>query len=187
MPLPINLLDFQGQMHKDNVVLHWTTSSEENSRRFGIERSYDGVSFQNIGYVNATGNSTITRQYTFTDTSVAHDKNYYRLKEIDQDDKFTYSGIIQVDGNPRQDPLTVSPSPFTTGLDILFPRAPQGKIGIRLMDMTGKTLLRWDNAIAAQDRVHVDVSGLSLPAGVYLLEIRTGTETYVTRIIKAQR
>jgi hypothetical protein len=53
--------------------------------------------------------------------------------------------------------------------------------------MTGRTLLRKDNAMAAaQDRIHLDLSGLSIPAGVYLLEVRTGTDVYITKIIKAR-
>jgi len=186
VPLPLSLLDFDGQLQQQNIVLHWTTSSEENTKRFGIERSYDGTTFQNIGYVDAAGNSNTPRQYTFTDTDVPHDKNYYRLREIDLDEKFTYSKVIQVDGTSQRNPFTVSPSPFTTGVDIVFARALQGRTNIRLLDMTGKTLLRRNNVTAAQDRIHIDLSGLSLPAGVYLLEVRTGTGTYTTKIVKAR-
>jgi hypothetical protein len=186
VPLPISLLDFEGRLQQQNIVLYWTTTSEENARRFGIGRSYDGITFENIGYVDAAGNSTATHRYTFTDTAAPHDKNYYRLKEIDRDEKFTYSRIIEVDGALQKNPFTVSPSPFTTGVDIVFARAVQGRTDIRLLDMTGKTLLRRNNVIAAQDRIHIDLSGLSLPAGIYLLEVRTGTGAYTSKIIKAQ-
>lgn len=186
VPLPIDLLNFDGQLQGENVHLHWTTTSEKNTQRFGIERSYNGIAFQNIGYVDAAGASTITQQYSFTDTSIAHEKNFYRLRSVDQDDKFTYSRIIEVDGPLQNNPFTVSPSPFTTGVDITFAKAPQGRTDIRLLDMTGRTLLRRDNANAAQDRIHLDLSGLSLPEGIYLLEVRTGSNTYTTKIIKAR-
>jgi hypothetical protein len=94
--------------------------------------------------------------------------------------------IIQPGGTLRNNPYTVSPNPFTTGLDIVFATAPREKTSIRLLDMTGRTLLQRDNAFAAQDRIHLDLSGLSLSAGVYLLEVRTGSTTYITKIQKAR-
>jgi len=183
--LPIGLLDFEGRLQQQNVALQWTTVSEEGAKSFGIERSYDGVRFENIGYVAAIGTSHSPHRYVFTDTSIARDKNFYRLREIDLDDKFTYSKVIQVNGAPQRNPFTVSPSPFTTGLDILFARTPVENINIRLLDMTGRTLLRRYNSPSGQPLLHIDLSGLSLPAGVYLLEVRTGTNTYIQKIEKA--
>jgi hypothetical protein len=100
--------------------------------------------------------------------------------------QYSYSKIIQPGGTLRNNPFTVSPNPFTTGVDIICATVPQEKTSIRLLDMTGRTLLRRDNAFAAQDRIRLDLSGLSLPAGVYLLEVRTGSNTYITKIEKAQ-
>jgi hypothetical protein len=114
---------------------------------------------------------TIAQQYSFSDTSVAHKRN---------------SKIIQPGGALRNNSFTVSPNPFTAGVDIVFATVPQEKTNIRLLDMTGRTLLQRDNAFAAQDRIHLDLSGLSLRAGVYLLEVRTGSNIYITKIEKAQ-
>ena len=183
--LPIGLLDFEGNLHGRNVALQWTTTWEQNTKNFGVERSYDGISFGNIAYVPAIGNSNSPHQYVFTDTSIAHEKNYYRLKQTDLDDQFTYSKVIQVNGNTLVNPFTASPSPFTTGVDILFTQAPTGKTSIRLLDMTGRSLIRQDNTPAGQRLIHVDLSGLSLPAGIYLLEVRTTTNTYISKIEKA--
>lgn len=108
------------------------------------------------------------------------------LGAVYQDKKGTGSKSIQPDGAPGNNPFTVSPNPFTTGVDIVFGTASQEKVSVRLLDITGRTLLRKDNAFAAQNRIHLDLSGLSLPAGVYLLEVRTGSNVYIVKIEKAQ-
>ncbi|MBK8342601.1 MAG: hypothetical protein IPL12_04265 [Bacteroidetes bacterium] len=41
------------------------TASEEDSRFFEIERSSDGVNFEMIGLVDAAGNSTSDKYYSF--------------------------------------------------------------------------------------------------------------------------
>jgi hypothetical protein len=183
--LPIGLMDFEGKLQGQHVALQWTTTWEQNTRNFGVERSYDGISFGTIAYVPAIGNSNTPHQYVFTDTSIAHEKNYYRLKQTDLDDQFIYSKVIQVNGNTPVNPFTASPSPFSTGVDILFAQAPAGKISIRLLDMTGRSLIRQDNTPAGQRLIHLDLSGITLPAGIYLLEVRTATNTYITKIEKA--
>ncbi len=93
--LPIVLTQFYAQKQSSNVVLQWTTSSEKNVAQFVVERSSDGKAFKTIGTVAATGNSSISKNYSFTDQSpfTASD-NYYRLRVQDLDGSITYSKII---------------------------------------------------------------------------------------------
>ena len=46
-----------------------------------------------IGKVKAAGNSVLPRQYSFTDETPYRGKNYYRLREIDQDGTEDYNQI----------------------------------------------------------------------------------------------
>lgn len=180
--LPVSMLDFEGELRNGKVALQWITSIEQNAKGFIVERSYDGVTFDSIGFVNASGNSSTPHTYTFIDTAAAHSKNFYRLKEVDLDSRFSYSDIIQVDDTRRINPFVASPSPFTTGLDLTFAQTPAGRLDIRLMDMTGRQLLR--KVSPPQQNIHLDLDGLSLPAGIYLLVVRTGSKTYTQKLIK---
>ncbi|HVU57012.1 MAG TPA: M43 family zinc metalloprotease [Puia sp.] len=182
--LPLSLLSFDGQLRQQHAALQWTTAFESNTKRFGVERSYDGISYSNIGYVNAAGNSSTQQQYAFTDTALARLKNYYRLNEIDIDGRSTYSKVIMIGNTNRGPSFTVSPIPFTTSLDLVFGRPLEDKTSIRLLDMTGKALFRQENTPAGQDHIHLDLSGLNLAAGLYLLEVRTSNQVYVEKLIR---
>ena len=182
-PLPIGLLDFTGRLGNDNVMLSWSTSTEENSRTFEIDRSFDGANFLPIGNVPAAGNSATIRNYSFTDPGITRDTNYYRLKEIDLDGHFTYSKIVLVSTHPAS-VFTVEPNPFTDGLDVIFTQAPAGAIQIRLLDITGRVLWRQTNAPVSGTRLHLNLPGTSLTAGVYLLEVNTGNNSYIQRVLK---
>jgi hypothetical protein len=183
--LPLTLLNFDGQLRQQHAALQWTTAFESNTGRFGVERSYDGVSYGNIGYVNAAGNSSYRRQYAFTDTALARLDNYYRLNQIDLDGHSTYSRVLLISNANRNASFTASPSPFTTSLDLVFGQTLEGRTSIRLLDMTGKALFRLDNAPPEQYHIHLDLSGLNLAAGLYLLEVRTSNDVYVSKIVKA--
>ncbi|HXO76170.1 MAG TPA: hypothetical protein VN824_13055, partial [Puia sp.] len=108
VPLPEQLLSFTGTRLDALSQLSWTTSEEINTASFDIERSGDDQSFSSIGTVAAHGNSATTTDYTFIDNNPLKGNNYYRLKMVDADAKFTYSKVILLNFGST---LTVHVSP----------------------------------------------------------------------------
>ena len=95
--LPIGLTQFTVKSDQRFNILSWTTESEHNNDYFNIEKTSDGETFENIGYIKGAGNSTYPTTYLFTDYNSNRDINYYRLKQTDLDGKFTYSDLISID------------------------------------------------------------------------------------------
>ena len=60
--LPIELLSFTGKLQGENVKLNWSTSFEQNSKGFEIEKSLDGINFRKIGFVAGAGNSNYNKK-----------------------------------------------------------------------------------------------------------------------------
>lgn len=92
--LPVELIDFRAQYnkHADINELSWITKSEVNNDYFDIERSFESFSFENIGRVAGSGNSTTTIDYVFNDKNISQDGNYtYRLKQVDLNGRETFS------------------------------------------------------------------------------------------------
>lgn len=102
--LPVELARFSGAFESTKVVLNWTTWSEWNNRGFEIQRVTEALGgepvysgWTTIGFVEGAGYSSITTDYSFIDLSPPVGQSYYRLKQMDFDDAFSYSGIIAVD------------------------------------------------------------------------------------------
>jgi len=183
--LPVGLLDFEGQIRDHNAFLSWSTSFEAGSKGFGIERSYDGNVYTTIGFVPSAGNSATRQDYSFKDPAIAQDLSYYRLKETDLDDQFKYSKILLLkDPSASVRSFTVLSNPFTDNLDIAFGRAPVGRVQLRLLDITGKELLRQAGTETGLGRMRVDLSGRHLSPGVYLLEVGFNGGIYTEKVIK---
>ncbi|HET6995537.1 MAG TPA: hypothetical protein VFI06_11175, partial [Chitinophagaceae bacterium] len=66
-PLPVQLISFNVVQQDRDGLLTWRTASEQNSNRFEIEQSNDGISFTKIGQVAGAGNSSTDIDYSFTD------------------------------------------------------------------------------------------------------------------------
>lgn len=183
--LPIILLDFKGQVRNSSAVLDWKTSSEQNSRGFEVERSYDGTNFTKIGFVAAAGNSNSERSYQYTDKDIAQDNNYYRLKMVDLDGKFVHSKSIVLRYEPTgRSVVRVLSNPVQTNLDIEFANIPNSDVMVRLVDINGRVLKTWQKPQVAQRRIRFNLSGTQMAKGVYMVNITLNGKNYTERILK---
>jgi hypothetical protein len=109
--LSVDWLSFDAKLEDEHKVrLDWVTASERNSAIFMIERSADGINFQEIGMVEAAGTTSDVHQYDFFDDHPLVGTSYYRLQEVDVDGTRYQSGIRVIENdcislypNPAQD------------------------------------------------------------------------------------
>ncbi len=95
--IPVELSDFRAFPVKDaGVRLEWQTATEESNDYFQIEHSKDGQNFNAIGQVEGAGTTREARSYTFTHDLPQPGANYYRLKQVDFDEAFSYSPVRTV-------------------------------------------------------------------------------------------
>jgi hypothetical protein len=133
-PLPVTFVSFVANKKDNFVNLNWEVTNEVNNSHYDVERSLGSVrSFAKIGSVTArTGNTNI---YNFTDVAPSLDQaNYYRLKQVDKDGKFSYSPIRVIAFNP-DNVLTVSPNPANGFIKITSSAA---NVQVVIYDLTGK-------------------------------------------------
>ncbi len=114
--LPVTLLDFSVEEEADRVLLKWVTAVEFNSECFKVERSFDGMRYEEIARVEAAGTTSRTTYYEYEDMEVFGDRTvYYRLKQMDFDGSLFCSSVevINLSAPPKQ-PITISPNPIAS-------------------------------------------------------------------------
>jgi len=181
--LPIDLLNFEGQLRNERVSLGWSTSSEENSMQFDIERSYDGMQFIKVSSIAAQGNSSVVTHYSFSDPDDAHENNYYRLRQIDLDGKYEFSKVILLTKAAGKI-FKVLNNPFTNYVDVQLGKPANGNTYIRLLDVTGKELLHSIKQPTGLNTMRIDLSQQNIVAGIYLLELVFNNAKHIERIVK---
>jgi hypothetical protein len=124
IPLGVTFVEFTAEPLERNVLLTWSTASEENSDYFTIERSVDGENFSVIGQVKAAGSSQSLLEYEFVDVNAFHSQQfyYYRLKEVDMDGEIMYTDLrfVQMD-QLKANHIVVFPNPFSEVLNVFIP------------------------------------------------------------------
>ena len=134
--LPVNFVSFVADKLDKTVRLRWHVANEFNNTRYEIERSLSGTSFEKIGNVAATNGATV--DYSFRDNNPDLKKlNYYRLKQVDKDGKFTYSDIRTVRFN-GSNIINVLPNPATSFIKVF---TPESGVQISIYDESGKRLV----------------------------------------------
>jgi predicted outer membrane repeat protein len=172
-PLPVILVSFKAVKENSTVSLTWTTTSENNSDRFEIERSGNAKEWTVIGQVAAAGESKSQVFYSKTDAVPLSGVNYYRLKMIDMDATFAYSMIKKVElptttirlyPNPVSDELTVD----TNSLRLS---------NVKLLNARGMTV--YDSGASIPDKINVR----NLVAGMYIVRFEHSDGTFPTQKI----
>lgn len=170
--LPVQWGDFIAKQKEQTVLLEWKTVQEQNADQFIIERSNTNATFQPIGTITATGNTTTGTSYSFTDTDPFYGDNYYRLKQTDRDGNFTYSKTVRISFESRVD-ITLSPNPAQDNLTINLP-ANQTAKNISVTDASGRLVLRF----APGNRPVITIPVHNLSKGMYWLQVQTGQKSY---------
>ena len=170
--LPVHLLSFTGNASGNMHGLKWKVENETAFAFYAVERSTDAVVFNTAGTVQATG----ANQYSFSNPSL-HATAYYRLKMVDFDGNFTYSGIIVIAAATTGTSISLSPNPVQNWLTV------NGNSGIRkivITDLLGNNVL----TIRANNEQTNSFSISQLKNGTYLVHVTSGEQTTVKKIIK---
>ncbi len=179
-PLPIVLLDFQGRVDNNASLLTWTTSFEQNARDFDVEKSTDGINFYKIGSVDATGNSSARRAYSFRDKQLAP-QNYYRLRMNDRDAKFRQSSVVLISYSAAVQKVTVVNNPFRNGLDVRFAK-PGATARLQLVSVSGAVVAEKQLG-SPSGQVHWALPG-NLSNGAYILRTVVDGVVFTEKLIK---
>jgi hypothetical protein len=173
VPLPLTLTGFTANREDDESYLQWETAQEQNTLDFVVQRSSDGLNYSAIGTVDAAGNSTTARNYSFADRAPLPNANYYRLKQTDIDGSFTYSPVCVVNF-----PTTAQLIWYSTGPAAATVEYTRGNSEYySLLDASGR-LLRSGQLANGKTQF----SGL--PGGIYFVRIMTSSGPLVTKIIQ---
>jgi len=188
-PLPVKLTSLRAVKQNNNAVLNWITASERNASQFIVERSMDRRSFEVAGSVRATGNSSVSNSYQFTDNNigrVAMGKTvYYRLRIVDADGKFEYSPMVAVSFEERTRPaLNIYPNPFTANVSIHVTADADAKANITVVDLYGKVVAEMAREVVKGDNLITVDTLQHLTPGVYFVKVNAGNSEMVTKLIK---
>ncbi|MGB8193865.1 MAG: T9SS type A sorting domain-containing protein [Chitinophagaceae bacterium] len=182
--LPVRLSKFEGILNNGIVNLYWKTATEQKTKLFEIERSADGLNFEKIGSVPAT-NFANGAAYAFKDQSPLASYNYYRLKIIDEDGKYSYSTIVVLNIKKHTALTSVLyPNPSPNGVvSISINGKLSGVCVVNIVDMNGREVMKKDLGSITADSYSTTLNLGMLQKGMYLMQFVTNSEVITHKMI----
>ncbi|HEV8082151.1 MAG TPA: T9SS type A sorting domain-containing protein, partial [Chitinophagaceae bacterium] len=162
----------------NNVILSWQTSQEINSDHFTVQKSNDNRQFDDIGKIDASGNSSIAKNYSFTDDNPSFFEKpiYYRIAMVDKDGAKIYSKITNVVLKATSTFIKgIYPNPLRAGsiLHVNFVSKDDEIVFVKLIDNAGRLVK--SNQIGVQKGSNIlDVKMPQSSTGNYKLIIKSG-------------
>jgi len=187
--LPVELAGFEVKEENGRVLLEWTTESELENLGFNVYRSIDDVNYEKINesLIEGAINSSTSNDYTFIDTEVKSNMQYYyKLEDVSTKGETEMHGPRSISLSSEKSIVSefnlsaAYPNPFNPETTIKFTIPEECKVTINVYDMRGNLVssLTDRNYNIGQYQVNwngSDKDGKPVSAGVYIYKMSTNT------------
>ena len=145
--------------NNEGVIINWKTAQESNSTKFDIERSDDNISWNVIGSINASGNSSTEKSYSYTDKN-NNPNSLYRIVEYDITGRKTISQVINSSCNTKFI-FSVYPNPVKEITDVLITAERPAPLDMKIYDSKGALIKKISATLnAGSNKIEVSLKGL---------------------------
>jgi hypothetical protein len=175
-PLPVTFGEIKGYNKDAGVQLDWTVHTELNVSHYEIERSGDGVSFNKIGSLTAQAQDGVL-YYTYYDAMASAGVNFYRVRNVDLDGKYSYSPIVKINaGKNASAGMSVFPNPVSNNrVNLQSGNLAKGEYKIEVYSAAGQQLVKKSISHSGGVAIHSVQLPAGTTAGIYTIRV-TGNE-----------
>ena len=186
-PLPVKMEYFTADKGGDHSSqLKWATASEIDNAYFEVERSSDATTWETLGQVKGVGFSVQQQLYNYTDANALTGVNYYRLKQVDVDGKFSYTNIAEVsfDGTVATPTTTMNmyPNPMSKSGPLTIQLSGNNSTisNVTIYNTVGQEV--YTGASSATNTL--EINDLTLASGVYVVMVSSeGSKPLTSRLV----
>ena len=154
------------------IQLNWVTNTEEQNEYFEIERSVDGVDFENLSSVISSSERTTTTYYQELDDQPLPGINYYRIKQYAKDGSFQYSGIEMIMYNIDNERFKIFPNPATNEVYVNMKSDAGLSAVVKIYNAKGQQMLEQIIGTIPTDPFRIDLGNYI--NGIYTITVKVG-------------
>jgi hypothetical protein len=176
-PLPVELTSFNAIARGRNVELTWNTATETNNAGFEVERKVEGTEWTKVGFVEGNGTTAFAHSYSYTDKIDDINAYSYRLKQIDRDGNFSYSGEVEVTTALTSADYSLSanyPNPFNPTTKFTFAVQNNEQVAVKVFNSIGQEVATLFNGVASANTLYeMNFNATGLASGTYFYMLRS--------------
>jgi hypothetical protein len=170
--LPVRFISFNGYVRNNQVLLSWTISQSEEVDHFTIERSKDGLDFDQLALKRKQVGQSGVQSYDYTDTLPAGGYYQYRIKSVQSDGSWLQSKQVAVNWRRSEQDFVYQVDRLTKRIQI---QTDKPVLSVCLVDLSGRVC-----SVVQQKQLTYH----NLPPGIYCLRLQTreGVQSALLRL-----
>ena len=188
-PLSVTLTSFRGELTANQAVdIRWTTIMESGVAYFAVQRSIDGVNFEDIDSV--VSQMTISTHvysllYSYEDVHPLAGISYYRVKVVGKSGYTTESPVVFVK-NSQDLGTKIYPTLIQNNMVFVESDKNLRSVKFEFFDLSGKKISEknWDSLYGKQS-TQISNSGI-LPTGTYIARLTANGQNIKTQLVIVQ-
>ena len=168
--LPVKLISFTAEAKSIYATINWTTTQETNATSYVVEHSSNGSVFSAIKTIATLNGYSNVNYYQFTDSMPFNTVSYYRLKMVNADGNFTYSGIRSVTViNAAKAEITVYPNPAVNYVTVKMNNTKPAKYHYTVSSITGQVISSADVLLnSGAQQIQIDLTKIILKGAILI-------------------
>ena len=182
--LPLSIKSFTAERVGDEVALRWNSDNLADVSHFVMERSSNGIDFEEIGEITAHSSQNYYGLDDKDMTRAYEGHYYYRIRQVDFDGTESLTEVKVVEVPNDFNTITLFPNPALKGQPLyLKGRYSAGaNVDVTLYNALGVHVLS-KNFKADAGAVYLEIPTDNLNPGVYSLSIGEGNNKSVRKIV----
>ena len=163
--LPVVFVEVKATSNTNGSNIEWKVANKENIASYTIERSLDGIHFEEIITTNAINAETYSvedKQLLMISTPM-----YYRIKTMSNDGSSIYSSLAKLSTSHSPIITTLFPNPTKGLLKVIV--NDSGKYNVKIFDATGRQIMTKTGLSPNGNTISLNVNNLT--SGNYFLKL----------------
>lgn len=184
--LPVKFTGFEATKNGSTADLKWSVENEDaNVDRYEIESSANGVDFVKVATVSALNNGKTSNTYSLGKVGLnASSVTYFRIKQVDKDNKFVYSVVRSIKPTGKNSGVSVYPNPVKDVVKVTLELEKSAPVNIVVSNPLGQVVE--NQKFNGTQGINVLPVNLSKYAnGNYTLKVIANGKTDVVPVVKA--
>jgi hypothetical protein len=168
----VEWLEVEASEEVNEVQINWWVSREVEIDLYQLERSIDGVSYQQVGVVSSQGNTNSPRMYNIVDSNPLPQHKFYRIRAFGANGYSDQSEVIRLDQMTEVLAFNVFPTPLEADqlLNIELEVQQTGPVAIGVFNYQGALVMGETTSITQTTQVlGLDINALQ--PGLYIVSV----------------
>ncbi len=182
-PMPINILSFHGRCLGANILFKWLGVAPAGLDHYRIEKSEDGVRFEQVTVVDRMKTNNSFEPYSFQIADENDKTSYYRLVQVNLNGEESYSEVLSIYGNCLGDKNNgnVSIHNLNGVIQVQLSTTDKTPYKVQMTNSIGQ-VLETRNGIMSGNKVDLTFVSMNLSAGVYYFSINIGDQIFKRKV-----